>query len=154
MQTENKKRIGIIRGGQGENYTSSLKRGGDIIFHIHENLGDKYKVSDILIDKDGAWHLAGMPIQPADLIHKVDVVWNTTNPNISAILENLSIPHIGISHFSSTLENNQEMLCEHMKNIGVTMPKSVVLPVYQPDFDGLREKYVIKKAKEVLQRET
>ena len=39
-----------------------------------------------------------------------------------------------------------------MKSVGVQMPRSMVLPVYQKDFDGPRERYAIKKAKEVHEK--
>ena len=42
----------------GNQYTSSIRKGGDIISRIFENLADKYKVVDIFIDKDGN----GMPM--------------------------------------------------------------------------------------------
>jgi D-alanine-D-alanine ligase-like ATP-grasp enzyme len=154
-----KKRVGIIRGGTGKHYASSLKKGGEIISHISENLSDKYKPLDILIDKKGNWYLNGVPLSPSDLIHKIDVVWNTAHSSNSVILDNLSIPNVGNSFFSSALENSKEMLQEHMKNIGVQMPKSVILPVYQKDFDGPRETrlpdgqgYAIKKAQEVFEK--
>ena len=51
------KRVGILRGGAGKNYLSSLKKGGEIILHISENLSDKYKPVDILVDKDYIWHI-------------------------------------------------------------------------------------------------
>ena len=150
MQTVGaKKRVGIIRGGKGENYAASLKRGGDIISHIFENLTDKYKVVDILIDKEGSWHLNGLPVMPADLINKIDVVWNTAHPSWSETLNNFSIPHISSNSFSHALENSKEILREHMAQVGVLMPRSILLPVYQKDFDGERERYSIKKAKEV-----
>jgi D-alanine-D-alanine ligase len=123
-----KKRVGIVRGGEGKYYASSLKKGGEIISHISENLSDKYKVVDILVDKAGAWHLNGLPIIPADLFHKVDIVWNTAHPGISVILDNFSIPNIGNGFFSSALENSKDMLREHVKQIGVPMPKYVVSP--------------------------
>ena len=152
MQPTIKKRIGILRGGTGKNYTSSLQKGGEVILHISENLGDKYKVIDILIDKEGVWHLGGLPVKPADLIHKVDIIWNTVHSGVSVILDNLSIPNIGVSHFFSTLENNNEFLKEHIGKIGVQMPRSIVLPLYQEDFDGERSKYAIKKAKEIHEK--
>lgn len=141
-----------MRGGKGKHYASSLKRGGDIILHISENLSDKYKTLDILIDKEGVWHLNGIPTSPADLIHKVDLVWDTTHPSTAVILENFSIPNICNSSFSHALENSKEMLREHMKKIGVNISRSIVLPVYQKDFDGPRERYAIKKAKEVFEK--
>ncbi len=148
-EVKSKKRVGIIRGGAGEHYNSSLKRGGDIILHIVENLSHKYKVLDILIDKDHIWHVSGVPVIPSDLQNKIDIAWNTSHPSFSNIIESLSIPHIGSSSF---LGSSKEMLKEHMKSIGVDMPRSVVLPVYQKDFDGSRERYAIKKAKTVFEK--
>ncbi|MEK7088667.1 MAG: hypothetical protein AAB913_00880 [Patescibacteria group bacterium] len=155
MQKEDKKikRVGILRGGAGKHYESSLKKGGDIISHIFENLSDKYKTVDIFIDKNGNWHANGLPVILADLVRKVDVVWNTSeHPGLSVTLDNFSIPNIGKGHFLKALENNNDMLKKHMKDIGVQMPRSIVLPLYQKDFDGSRERYAIKKAKEIFEK--
>jgi D-alanine-D-alanine ligase len=152
MQLATKKRIGILRGGAGKHYASSLKRGGEIISFLSEKLADKYKPFDILIDKDHIWHFGGLPIAPSDLVGKIDIIWNTSHPVFSNILESLSIPHLGTSSFSYALENSRDMLREHMKKINVRLPRSVVLPVYQIDFDGPRERYSIKKAKEVFEK--
>jgi D-alanine-D-alanine ligase-like ATP-grasp enzyme len=159
MQSATKKRIGILRGGgglpagrQGKNYTSSLQKGGEIISSITDNLGNKYQVFDVLVDKDHIWHFKGVPVSPSDLVHKVDIVWNLTHPSLSNILDSLSIPNISASSFAHTLETSKEMLREHMSKIGVQMPRSLVLPLYQEDFDGERNKYAIKKAKEVHEK--
>jgi len=152
MQLGTKKRVGILRGGAGEHYASSLRKGGEIISHIFENLSGKWTPVDILIDKEGIWHINGMPISPADLMHRVDVVWNIAHPGASVILDNFSIPNVSHGSFSSALENSKEMLREHMGKINVQMPKSIILPLYQKDFDGPRERYAIKKAKEVFEK--
>ena len=146
------KRVGVLRGGAGEHYASSLRKGGDIISYIHENLSERWKAVDILVDKEGTWHLNGVSIMPTDLFHKVDVVWNTAHSSLFAILDNFSIPNAGVSYFSHILENSKEILREHMARIGVSMPRHIILPVYQKDFDGPRERYAIKKAKEVHQK--
>ena len=146
------KRVGILRGGAGEYYEPSLQKGGEIITHIFENLPHKYKIFDILIDKEGIWHLNGVPIIPADLIHKIDVVWDTTHPSSSTTLNNFSIPNVGVNSFSHILGNSKEMLREHMKKIGVEMPRHIIVPLYQKDFDGPRERYAIKKAKEIHEK--
>jgi D-alanine-D-alanine ligase len=151
-QEKNKIKVGILRGGTGRHYESSLRKGGDLISHISKNLSDKYKTVDILVDKKGKWHINGIPVNPADLAHKVDVIWNTVRANVSSTLQNFSIPHISNSIFSSTLENSREMLEEHIKDIGIQMPRSIVLPLYQKDFDGPRERYAIKKAKEIFEK--
>lgn len=152
MQLATKKRIGILRGGAGKHYASSLKRGGEIISFLSEKLADKYKPFDILVDKNHIWHFNGVPVIPSDLSNKVDMIWNTSHPSLSHILNSLSIPNIGSSSFAFTLENSKEMLREHMEKIGVEMPRSIVLPVYQKDFDGPRERYAIKKAKEIFEK--
>lgn len=124
----NKKRIGILRGGTGENYQSSLNKGGIIIAHIAENLEDKYKTSDILVDQDGIWHFSGVPINPDGLVNKVDVIWNTSHPSLGNILDSLSIPNVSQESFSSALQNSREMLREYMKKIGVSIPRSILSP--------------------------
>lgn len=146
------KRIGILRGGTGANYHQSLRRGGEIISHISENLGDKYETLDILVDKDGVWHAAGRPIQLSDLMHRVDMVWNVAHANFSHSLDSLSIPHLSPAPFFSALNESKELLKEHLKKVGLKLPRSVILPAYQEDFDGPREKYAVKKAKEVFEK--
>ena len=147
----NQRRIGVLRGGTGENYENSLRAGGEIISYILENLSSKFKVVDILIDRDGEWHLGGIPIKVPDLIHRVDVVWDMTG-NVSGVLESFSIPRVGAGSFSYSLLNNRAMLEQHLKSVGVSMPRRIVLPLYQKDFDGPRERYAIKKAKEVHEK--
>ncbi len=152
MPTDTKKRIGILRGGTGRHYKSSLQKGGDIISHISEKLSDKYKPVDILIDKDYVWHVNGVPVNPGNLVNKIDVAWNLSHPSFSNILTSFSIPTIGVGTFLSTLMNNREMFRNHVKSIGISMPRHIVLPVYQKDFDGPQEKYAIKKAKEIFDK--
>lgn len=148
-----KTKVGIVRGGTGDYHTVSVRKGGEIISHISERMSDKYKAVDIFIDKNGNWHANGLPIVPADLVRKVDLIWDTSkHPGLTLVLNNFSIPNVGNNSFFRTLENNREMLQAHMKNIGIKMPRSIVLPTYQRDFDGPENKYAIKKAKEVFEK--
>jgi len=158
-----KKRVGILRGGQHD-YENSLQKGGELILHITDKLGDKWQVFDIFIDKNNIWHLAGKEIKPALLMHKVDVVWNLAHPSFSNVLQSFSIPVIGHENFSNFIGESRALLEEHMKQIGVKMPKHLIIPVYQKDFDarpdernhpfgrGEEYKFVIKKAKEVHEK--
>lgn len=151
-KAKTKKRLGIIRGGKGEHYMSSLKKGGELILHLNDNFAEQWKVSDILVDQEGVWHFSGVPIMPADLISKVDLVWDTTFPGMSSTLKSFSIPSIVNDSFYSMLEKNEDMLRQKVKTLGVAMPRSIILPAYQEDFDGPRERYAIKKAKEVHEK--
>src|SRR3989344_4978498 len=146
------KRVGILRGGAGEHYHASLRKGGEVISYLSENLGEKYKPLDIFVYKEGVWHLAGWPIQLSDLMHRVDIVWNVAHANFSHSLDSLAIPHVSSAPFFSALKESKELLREHMKKVGVALPRSIVLPSYQKDFDGLKEKYAFRKAKEIHEK--
>ncbi len=151
-ETKTKKRVGVLRGGDGDHYDTSLRQGGEVISHIHENLGSNWKVFDILIDKDNVWHLNGMPVEPAKLSEKVDVVWNASHHSLSNILESLFVPTVGPKSFSGALSESRKMLEKHMKEIGVKMPRHILLPAYLEDIDGPKDKYIIKKAREVFEK--
>ncbi|MEK7175269.1 MAG: hypothetical protein AAB693_00485 [Patescibacteria group bacterium] len=134
----NKKNIGILRGGQGDNYENSIKQGGDLILHLFENFSEKIQVHDILVDQSPSltppytyiWHINGLPIIPADLFKKVDLIWNLAHPSLSQILKDFSVPSISGGIFSGNSNESRENLKYHMKNIGVNMPRHVLLPAY------------------------
>jgi D-alanine-D-alanine ligase-like ATP-grasp enzyme len=147
-----KKRIGILRGGPDEHYHYSLQKGGEVILYLHENLSDKYKVLDILVDKDYIWHINGLPIAPSNLKDKVDMVWNLSHINFSNILDSFNIPHLNVSPFSGHLLESRTKLQERMQNLGVNMPRYMILPVYLEDIDKDIETYANKKAKEIFEK--
>jgi D-alanine-D-alanine ligase-like ATP-grasp enzyme len=150
MQSSTKKRVGVLRGGAGKYYNSSLQKGAEIISSIFENLGDKYKVADILVDKNYIWHLNGVPILPVDLINIVDVVWNASHPSFSNILQSLTIPHIGVGSFSSSLQNSRELLREHVKSVGVQMPRFIVSPKNAKEvFEKFGGPWIVKNLNEI-----
>ena len=43
------KRVGVLRGGAGKHYASSLQKGGEVISCIFENLGDKVIYDDFTL---------------------------------------------------------------------------------------------------------
>lgn len=146
-----KVRVGVLRGGNGNNYETSLREGNKMLSYINSTLPNKCKALDIFVDKENVWHIQGVPILPMDLIHKVDVIWDTTVPALSQVLEG-HISIYKIPHFVSAMASSKALLREHMKSIGVKVVNSVVIPAYQEDFDGPKENYAIKKAKEVWQK--
>lgn len=145
------KKVGVLRGGKHD-YENSIQKGGEIISHVFEKLSDKYKVLDIFVDKNNVWHFGGKQIQPAELMHKVDVVWNVSHPSFSNVLQSFSIPVVGHENFSNFIGESRVLLEEHMKKVDVKMPRHFIIPPYQKDFDGEEYKFIIKKAKEVHQK--
>lgn len=152
QNTEDKKIVGVVRGGIEPYYKNSLKEGGNIIAHISKNLSDKWKPVDILIDREGVWHMNGIPVIPQDITGKVDIVWNTSHPNLSQVFKDLSIPLVGVNSFKFSSAESKSMLEKHMKEIKVKMPRHLVLPLYQEDIDGSEEKYAVRKAKDVFEK--
>ncbi len=146
------KRIGILRGGEGSNYFASIKNGGDVIAHISSDLSSKYRVVDILVDRDGVWHVSGIPGSPHNLHYKVDTVWNLADPKFSITLKNFSIPCVSQSAYSVSLADNVDLMRSHLESLDLRVPRRVVLPAYQEDLDGDRSKYSIRKAKEIHEK--
>lgn len=144
----NKVRVGILRGGVNENYETSLKEGSNMISYVTENLPNKCVPVDIFVDNTNVWHIQGVPILPFDLIHKVDVLWDTTMPALSQVLDG-HIPLFKIPHFAGSMASSKALLKEHMKTIGVEMPMHMILLPYQEDLDGSIDGYVMTKAREV-----
>ena len=143
------KRVGILRGGK-ENYDMSLWHGGKLISYLNDNLSHKYKTIDILVDGEGVWHAQGLPTDVADLVHKVDLIWNVAHPNFSATLAGFSVPELGMPENFSY--RHPELWKREVENLGLKIPRRIILPLYQKDFDGERNRYAIRKAKEVHEK--
>lgn len=141
-----------MRGGAGEFYRKSLDDGGNILSFAANNLADKYKTVDILIDQDGVWHLGGVPVQPAQLMHRVDVVWNSAHPEYSDTLRQFSIPNISAPRTTHAIGESRKMLREHMKRIDISLPRHLLIPSYQTDFDGDVDDFSFRKAREVFEK--
>lgn len=145
-------KVGILRGGDFSHHEESISNGAELISFISKNLKDKYIAIDIFVDQDNVWHYKGIPILPADLIHKIDIVWNTSNPLFGVILNNLGIPNISIEAFHHMVSKDKEILKEQMKKINIHLPRTILFPKYQVRLDGDKEKYILDKAKKVLEK--
>ncbi|MFA5933608.1 MAG: hypothetical protein WC795_00045 [Candidatus Paceibacterota bacterium] len=94
-------RVGVLRGGISPEYDVSLQTGGTILEHLVGELSDKYKPVDLLITKDGLWHMNGAPVSIEKIHQNVDVVWNALHGTYGedgravAILRKFGIPYTG-----------------------------------------------------------
>lgn len=150
--SQNKIRVGVLRGGDEEHFDLSLREGSEAFNFILENLAHKYTPVDIFIDKDGIWHARGVPVFLSDIPQKIDVVWNTAHNSLGQMLRNFNIPVFDAGHNSSFLGINNPVLQNHIKNMGGTMPRYILLPTFQEDFDGDKKLYAQIKAKEVFHK--
>ena len=91
-------RVGVVRGGPSEEYEVSLKTGSTVLQNLDP---DSYELLDILIDKNGVWHMHGVPITPDELASEVDVVFNALHGTygedgqIQHVFEQAGIPYTG-----------------------------------------------------------
>jgi D-alanine-D-alanine ligase len=150
-------RVGVIRGGISDEYGISLKTGGNILSNIRNSyLKDKYLPYDIFIDKNGIWHLNGIPVSIGELCEKIDVAFNALHGSygedgkIQRELEYYNIPFTGSDSTVSNIGYNKSLSKKVFESIGLKTPKHMLFSAYLEDLDGPKNFYAIKKAKEVI----
>lgn len=123
-------RVGVLRGGIGHEYEVSLKTGASVLQHLAV---DKYQPVDILISRDGSWHLAGLPTSPTRAVKAVDVVFNALHGEFGEdgqaqqLLDYLTIPYTGSGAVASALGMNKLRAKEIFKQVGIKTPFGLVL---------------------------
>ena len=64
--------VGVLRGGPSSEHEVSLRSGGAVL----KNLPEKYRGVDIVVTKEGLWHIDGILVSPPRVAQRVDVVVN------------------------------------------------------------------------------
>ena len=120
--------VGILRGGTSKEYELSLKTGAAMMAALPE---EQYETRDILIDKQGLWHLRGTPATPARALSQVDVVLNALHGGVGEdgtvqrMLERAGVPYAGSRALSSGLSMNKVRAREVLKNAGIQMARAI-----------------------------
>jgi D-alanine-D-alanine ligase len=123
-------RVGVIRGGPSNEYDVSLKTGATV---LKELSSDKYHTRDILIDRAGVWHMAGLPTTPHEALTHIDVAFNALHGHygedgkIQHIFETHGIPFTGSGSFASAIGMNKSMSKEVYKKEKLKTPASKLL---------------------------
>ena len=150
--------VGVIRGGVSAEYDVSINTGANVLAHLRgDKLKDTYKAFDIFIDKEGLWHLNGIPASMEDIASKVDVVFNALHGDfgedgkLQEILDLWGMPYTGSGSVASAIGYNKARAKEEFATLGIQTARHVLFPAYQKDFDGPLEEYAHTKAKKVLQ---
>lgn len=124
------KRIGVIRGGRGGYYNESLASGKNILDAISVSGHAK---ADILVDKNGDWHLNGFLISPMDLEREVDVIFNALHKsyhhsdNTLSVLERLNIPVTGSYKLAHSVSNNRSLSKTIAWQNGLSVPMALIV---------------------------
>lgn len=131
-----KLRVGVLRGGTSPEYDVSLKTGGAVLRHLPI---EKYTPVDLLITKDGQWHVNGLPADLPKISRNVDVVFNALHGSygedgkVSRLLEHFSIPYTGSKALPSALGMNKVLAKEFFTKAGMRTPVSRVIKNYSID---------------------
>ncbi len=151
-------RVGVLRGGISAEYDVSLNTGGNVLSHLRsDKMNEKYKPVDILIDKDGAWHIGGKPVSMNDVANSVDVVFNALHGDygedgkVQNILEQWKIPYTGSGPFASAVGYNKLLSKEQFIRLGIKTPQHIVLESTLESEEDI-EALAIKQAKFIWQK--
>lgn len=130
LSSNQKLRVGVLRGGVSPEYDVSLKTGGAVLRYLP---AEKYIPVDILVTKDGQWHVNGLPADLPKISRNVDVVFNALHGEygedgkVSALLDHFSIPYTGSKAFPSAIGMNKVLAKEFFVKAGMKTPASWVV---------------------------
>lgn len=128
--TLSKVRVGVLRGGISPEYDISLKTGGAVLKHLP---AEKYIPVDILLTKDGMWHVNGLPADLSKISRNVDVVFNALHGEygedgkVSKLLEYFSIPYTGSKPLPASLGMNKVLAKDFFLKAGIKTPAFQVI---------------------------
>jgi D-alanine-D-alanine ligase len=123
-------RVGVLRGGLGHEYEISLMTGANVLRNIPR---DKYEAYDVLIDKDGVWHINGFPVTPERISHSLDVVFNSLHGEhgedgkVQQVLGSYGIPYTGSRPFASAVGMNKALAKQYFTDAGIKTPHGMVV---------------------------
>jgi D-alanine-D-alanine ligase len=124
--------VAVLRGGPSSEYDVSLATGQSVLRHLDE---DTYHTLDVLITRDGVWHLRGMPVEPKRVAQQSDVVFNALHGaygedgGVQKVLESLHIPYTGSRALPSAAAMHKAVAKNYLNAHGVKSPHHVVFPV-------------------------
>ncbi len=123
-------RVGVLRGGLGHEFEVSLKTGASVLKNLPP---EKYQAKDVLITKDGIWHLEGLPVSMEKVMGNIDVAFNALHGQfgedgqVQNILDSAQIPYTGSGQVASSLGMNKELTKNLFKLNGIKTPQGVYL---------------------------
>lgn len=130
--------MGVLRGGPSHEYEVSLRTGGNVLAHLPE----KYKKHDILLTKEGEWHLDGILKSPDKIFLSVDVIFNCLHGEfgedgkVQRLFETFAVPYTGSGVFASALAMNKILSREAFRQAGLRVPRGYVIRRTEPLYDS------------------
>lgn len=123
-------RVAVLRGGPSTEYEVSMMTGHSVLEALREL---PYAVKDVVIDQKGEWIVGGYVKTPEQALLDIDVVFIALHGaygedgTVQRILHRLHIPYTGSGPYASAIALNKHLTKEHLKQLGVKMPKHLKL---------------------------
>lgn len=120
----------VLRGGPSGEHEVSLETGENFL----RNMPEHCEVCDVLIDRDGTWHMDGREIDPARAMYLSDVVVIALHGTygedgtVQKDLENAGVRFIGSGSIESRLAMNKRETNRILSELDVKIPRSIVIP--------------------------
>ena len=131
----------MLRGGPSSEHEISLNTGRAVLDHLSETASSlNRRIVDVFIDKEGQWHVRGVPVSPESALDNADVVWNALHGTygedgtVQALLTRLGVPYTGSRAYASKLGVNKALSKEVANQYRIKTPYSEVLSV-SPDLE-------------------
>lgn len=125
-----KTRVAVIRGGPQDHFSSSLETGEKVLALLRSHEANVEPI-DIFVDKDGVWHMRGLPVEPHKALKLVDVAWNalpsTDVHKAEKILEKLSVPFAGSGSLGASLCRHAALMRKAYEREGLPVLRTEVL---------------------------
>ncbi len=121
-------KVGVLRGGPSEEYDVSMKTGAHAL-SILRSMPEKFEPVDILISKEGDWHIGGLRRTPHKAVLNLDLVVNALHGKygedgqVQKFLEDLKVPYTGSTPSGSHDAFNKERAKEKYVFSGLLTPK-------------------------------
>jgi D-alanine-D-alanine ligase len=126
-------KVGVLRGGPSNEYDVSLATGANVLSALREKLSDKYIALDILIDKEGVWHVDGIAMKADLAVRKYDVSFLALHGaygedgKVQHFLESHHVPYTGSDSLGSAIGFNKILTKKVFKDNGIKTPTDKII---------------------------
>lgn len=139
-------KVGVLRGGMQKDFDKSMQAGSAFINALRKNFEEEIEPVDIILSQGGEWLRRGVSVDPRNLAHEVDVVFNSLkgelahSGHLAEALRNFGIRTNGSDKTSSIIANNSVMFDDYIKSMGenpLTREKISIA-----DYESFENKYL------------
>lgn len=120
--------VGVLRGGPSREHEVSLKTGHAMLSNLP---ADRFTARDLYIDKSGAWHERGRPVQPDRVLATIDLAMLGLHGEfgedgeVQRLLERHGVPYTGSDPFGSHLAMHKALAKHRAEAAGILTPAAL-----------------------------